>query len=160
MARLILPIVISLFACLAPAIQAFQPALSSSPLPAFRQSHWVSRTSMSHKSAFVPASTSLGMVAASGRSQRGQVTMGLFGLGAPEIGVIIAVAGFVLGPQKLGEMARDFGKVAGELKDVPREFQEGLSEGEEQAKALKGAEPEVASKQTNGDETSDGAGKP
>jgi Sec-independent protein translocase protein TatA len=33
-------------------------------------------------------------------------------------------AGFVLGPQKLGQMARDLGAVAGELKDVPKEFQE------------------------------------
>jgi len=55
--------------------------------------------------------------------------MSLFGLGAPEIAVIVAVAGFILGPQKLAEMARDAGKVAGELKDVPKEFQEGLAQG-------------------------------
>ena len=36
----------------------------------------------------------------------------------------ITIAGFVLGPQKLGQMARDLGAVAGELKDVPKEFQE------------------------------------
>eukprot|EP00613_Pedinella_sp_CCMP2098_P002156 CAMPEP_0171627424 /NCGR_PEP_ID=MMETSP0990-20121206/20748_1 /TAXON_ID=483369 /ORGANISM="non described non described, Strain CCMP2098" /LENGTH=166 /DNA_ID=CAMNT_0012195245 /DNA_START=12 /DNA_END=512 /DNA_ORIENTATION=+ len=62
--------------------------------------------------------------------------MGLFGLGGPEIAVIVAVAGLVLGPQKLAELARDFGKVAGELKDVPKEFQEGLAQGEDVSKSL------------------------
>lgn len=37
------------------------------------------------------------------------------------------LAAFVLGPTKLAEMARDFGKVAGELKDVPKEFREVVS---------------------------------
>ena len=32
----------------------------------------------------------------------------------------------MLGPDKLASMAKDFGKVAGELKDVPKEFKEGL----------------------------------
>ena len=63
--------------------------------------------------------------------------MGLFGLGVPEIAVILGIAGFVLGPEKLGSLARDFGKVAGELKEVPKEFQEGLSEGEAETKKLK-----------------------
>ena len=56
------------------------------------------------------------------------VRMGLFGLGAPEIAVIVVAAGFILGPDKLTSMAKDLGKVAGELKDVPNEFQEGLAE--------------------------------
>ena len=58
------------------------------------------------------------------------VRMGLFGLGAPEIAVIVVAAGFILGPDKLTSMAKDLGKVAGELKDVPKEFQEGIKEGE------------------------------
>jgi len=33
-------------------------------------------------------------------------------------------------------MARDFGKVAGELKDVPKEFQEGIKEAEDTSKNL------------------------
>ena len=66
------------------------------------------------------------------------MTMGLFGLGPPEIAVILAVGGFVLGPTKLAELARDFGKVAGELKDVPKEFQEGLAEGEAEMVVLVG----------------------
>jgi sec-independent protein translocase protein TatA len=63
--------------------------------------------------------------------------MGLFGLGAPEIGVILVAAAFLLGPEKLAEFGRDAGKVAGELKEVPKEFQKGLEEGEAQAKTMK-----------------------
>lgn len=71
------------------------------------------------------------------RVREGTLTMGLFGLGGPEIAVIAVVAGLVLGPEKLSGLARDFGKVAGELKDVPKEFQEGLSEGDAAIQAQK-----------------------
>jgi sec-independent protein translocase protein TatA len=54
--------------------------------------------------------------------------MGLFGLGAPEIAVILAVAAFVLGPEKLASMAKDAGKGLGEMKDVPAGFNEGFQE--------------------------------
>ncbi|KAL7578381.1 hypothetical protein ACA910_012783 [Epithemia clementina (nom. ined.)] len=64
-------------------------------------------------------------------------TMGLFGLGVPEIGVILIAAAFLLGPQKLAELGKDAGKIAGELKEVPKEFQKGLEEGEKQAKLMK-----------------------
>lgn len=64
-------------------------------------------------------------------------TMGLFGLGAPEIGVILVAAAFLLGPEKLAEFGKDAGKIAGELKEVPKEFQAGMQEGEAQAKAVK-----------------------
>lgn len=64
-------------------------------------------------------------------------TMGLFGLGAPEIAVIMLVGAFVLGPQKLAELGKEAGKMAGELKEVPKEFQEGLAEGEREAQKLK-----------------------
>ena len=70
-------------------------------------------------------------------------TMGLFGLGVPEIGVILVAAAFLLGPQKLAELGKDAGKIAGELKEVPKEFQKGLEEGEQQAKLMK-AENEAA----------------
>jgi sec-independent protein translocase protein TatA len=64
-------------------------------------------------------------------------TMGLFGLGPPEIAVILVAAAFLLGPQKLAELGKDAGKIAGELKDVPKEFQKGLEEGEALAKVNK-----------------------
>jgi len=63
--------------------------------------------------------------------------MGLFGLGAPEIGIILVAAAFLLGPEKLASLGKDAGKIAGELKEVPKEFQAGMAEGEAQAKALK-----------------------
>lgn len=64
-------------------------------------------------------------------------TMSLFGLGAPEIAIILVAAAFLLGPQKLSELGKDAGKIAGELKDVPKEFQKGIAEGEAEAKKLK-----------------------
>mmetsp|Transcript_8590 Transcript_8590/g.17852 ORF Transcript_8590/g.17852 Transcript_8590/m.17852 type:complete len:138 (+) Transcript_8590:143-556(+) len=72
-------------------------------------------------------------------------TMGLFGLGAPEIGIILVAAAFLLGPEKLASLGKDAGKIAGELKEVPKEFQAGLAEGEAQAKAMKdqNAETEI-----------------
>ena len=64
-------------------------------------------------------------------------TMGLFGLGAPEIAVILIAGAFLLGPQKLAELGKEAGKMAGELKEVPKEFQQGLAEGEKQAQQMK-----------------------
>ena len=64
-------------------------------------------------------------------------TQGLFGLGAAEIGIILVAAAFLLGPQKLAELGRDAGKMAGELKEVPKEFQKGIAEGEKEAQLMK-----------------------
>ena len=61
-------------------------------------------------------------------------TMSLFGIGAPELALILVAAAFFLGPQKLAELGKDAGKIAGELKEVPKEFQKGLAEGEKEAK--------------------------
>lgn len=69
-------------------------------------------------------------------------TMGLFGLGAPEIAVILVAAAFLLGPQKLAELGKDAGKIAGELKEVPKEFQAGLKEGEQRAMEMKSSDEE------------------
>ena len=103
--------------------------------------------------AFAPVNTNFGVTRmtptspmsdfqpASLQRQRNSVaqvqTMGLFGLGAPEIGVIFVAAAFLLGPEKLASLGKDAGKIAGELKEVPAEFQKGLEEGEAQAKAAK-----------------------
>jgi len=64
-------------------------------------------------------------------------TMGLFGLGGPEIAVILIAGAFLLGPSKLAELGKEAGKMAGELKEVPKEFQEGLAEGEAEAQKMK-----------------------
>mmetsp|Transcript_5679 Transcript_5679/g.7258 ORF Transcript_5679/g.7258 Transcript_5679/m.7258 type:complete len:138 (-) Transcript_5679:217-630(-) len=64
-------------------------------------------------------------------------TMSLFGLGGPELAVILIAGAFLLGPEKLASLGKDAGKIAGELKEVPKEFQKGLQEGEEQAMEMK-----------------------
>mmetsp|Transcript_5656 Transcript_5656/g.16355 ORF Transcript_5656/g.16355 Transcript_5656/m.16355 type:complete len:146 (-) Transcript_5656:508-945(-) len=64
-------------------------------------------------------------------------TMSLFGLGGPELAIILIAAAFLLGPQKLAELGKDAGKIAGELKEVPKEFQKGMAEGEVEALKVK-----------------------
>jgi sec-independent protein translocase protein TatA len=73
-------------------------------------------------------------------------TMGLFGLGAPEIAIILIAGAFLLGPQKLAELGKEAGKMAGELKEVPKEFQAGLAEGEKMAQQTKKEIAESTSK--------------
>ena len=55
-------------------------------------------------------------------------SMGLFGLGWAEIGVIGVVALFIVGPDKLVPLAKDLGKSASSLKEVTDSFAEGMSE--------------------------------
>ncbi|MGK3745558.1 MAG: Sec-independent protein translocase protein TatA [Bacillariaceae sp.] len=67
-------------------------------------------------------------------------TMGIFGLGLPEIGIILVVAGFIIGPEGVGNMIGGFtGKVKGdlpdELKKIPDAFQKGFEESTENSKA-------------------------
>ena len=66
-------------------------------------------------------------------------TMGLFGLGGPEIAVILAVGAFLVGPQQIGnfvgKLKSDFDDVPEELKRIPEEFQKGIEEGEINARA-------------------------
>lgn len=64
-------------------------------------------------------------------------TMSLFGLGGPEIVVIGLCILFLLGPQKLAELARGAGNAATDFKDVPKEFQKGLEEGEVNVRSRK-----------------------
>merc|ERR1712071_278663 len=69
------------------------------------------------------------------KSMTSVATMSLFGLGAPELAIILIAGAFLLGPQKLAELGKDAGKIAGELKDVPKEFQKGFDEGQIDAKS-------------------------
>lgn len=109
---------------------------------------------LGNTSAFAPATSKFGVLTtrvapsspesfepAALQRQRNSVaqvqTMGLFGLGAPELAVIGIAAAFLLGPEKLASLGKDAGKIAGELKEVPKEFQEGMKEGEAQAQAVK-----------------------
>jgi len=56
-------------------------------------------------------------------------TMSLFGLGGPEIGVILIAAVILLGPETILGIVRDSGKVAGELKEEFKDVPEGMKEG-------------------------------
>uniref|UniRef100_A0A7R9W3B1 Uncharacterized protein n=1 Tax=Pseudictyota dubia TaxID=2749911 RepID=A0A7R9W3B1_9STRA len=78
------------------------------------------------------------------RSVSSVQTMSLFGLGGPEIAIILIAAAFLLGPQQLANIGKDAGKFAGEFKnewqDVPAEFKKGFEEGQIEAKASQAKE--------------------
>ncbi|CAK0876234.1 unnamed protein product, partial [Prorocentrum cordatum] len=70
----------------------------------------------------------------------------IFGLGTSEILVILAIGALVLGPETLKSVAKEAGKAASDLKDVPDAFQEGINQG----KALESKEePEKKSKESD-----------
>ena len=79
---------------------------------------------------------------------------GLFGLGAPEIAVILVAVAFVLGPQKLAELGKDAGKMAGEygkeLKNVPEEFKKGYDETQSDIRAKKAKQMDPVPKEIEG----------
>jgi sec-independent protein translocase protein TatA len=129
------------------AIVSFETTSAAFVAPVSRQSLL---SSSSHSGATWPTSPfhrqpTASFLPQSVQNQRKSVaniqTMGLFGLGVPEIAIILVAALFVLGPEKISEMVRASGKVAGELKDelrdVPKEFQKGLEEGETNARSTK-----------------------
>lgn len=92
------------------------------------------------------------------RSVANVQAMGLFGLGAPEIVVILVAVAFVVGPQQIGRMAGDFaGKAKGELNEVPEElkripeeFMKGVEEGEISSRARNAKPMKAARKETEG----------
>lgn len=50
----------------------------------------------------------------------------MFGLGMPEILLILAIALIVIGPQKLPELAKTLGRAMGEFKKAAQEFKRSL----------------------------------
>ena len=82
---------------------------------------------------FLLPSTTTSAVVAQQRSMRALApTMGLFGLGTPELVVIAGVALLVLGPDQVKKLAKDVGKISAELKQVPEEFNKGVDIGTEE----------------------------
>ena len=79
-------------------------------------------------------------------TKKTKTSLNVFGLGAPEIAIIVIAGAFLLGPQKLAEFGKDAGKIAGELKEVPKEFQKGLEEGKTISKAKNAKIMETADK--------------
>lgn len=73
---------------------------------------------------------------------------GLFGLGGPEIAVILLVGAFILGPEQIGNFAgqlkESLNEVPDELKKIPEEFQKGVEEGEISARARNAKEMKPA----------------
>lgn len=82
--------------------------------------------------------------------------MGVFGLGFGEIAIIVVIAGFVLGPEKIGAMLRSSGETASEFKEelskVPDEFKKGLEEGEVEARSRKAKKIKVVSRNESSEE--------
>ena len=63
-------------------------------------------------------------------------TMGLFGLGAGEIAIVLGAAAFIIGPQNLGNMLGQLkADVPDDLKKIPEEFQKGFEESTENSRA-------------------------
>ena len=77
------------------------------------------------------------------RKQRHSVaniqTQGLFGLGTPEIAIILVAAAFLVGPEKLGnvvgKLKEDYNDIPDDLKRIPEEFKKGVEVGEISARA-------------------------
>jgi Sec-independent protein translocase protein TatA len=82
--------------------------------------------------------------------------MGLFGLGIPEILIIVVAIGFVLGPEKIRGLLRGSRQRANELKEelkaVPKEFKKVLEEGEIDARARNAKPMKKIPKDSEGDE--------
>jgi Sec-independent protein translocase protein TatA len=64
--------------------------------------------------------------------------------------IIVVIAAFVLGPEKIGAMLRSSGETANEFKEelskVPDEFKKGLEEGEVEARSRKAKKIKVVSR--------------
>lgn len=65
--------------------------------------------------------------------RRARVSMGLFGLGVPELVVIAGVGVLIFGPGKISEMGKELGGFAGGVKKATADFKEAMEESLEEA---------------------------
>ena len=92
-------------------------AFSFTPAP-LRATHANEPLRMRTMSTVTPAVALVPRRPKHGVSRLAPVQMGLFGLGGPEIAVIAVITIFVVGPDKLKELAKEAGKVVPELKEI------------------------------------------
>ncbi|RNC64341.1 MAG: TatA/E family twin arginine-targeting protein translocase [Desulfuromonadales bacterium] len=71
----------------------------------------------------------------------------MFGIGIPELAVILVIALVVIGPQKLPDMARSLGKGLAEFKRASNDFKRGIENEVRAAEENKGISRENAAKE-------------
>ncbi len=67
--------------------------------------------------------------------------MNIFGMGLPEIMVILTIALLIFGPKKLPEIGRSMGKAIRGFQDASREFENEIKREADQIEASKTAKP-------------------